>query len=93
MFASAGEWVTSMELAPPASRGSYLSIFSLGNSLQDAIGPTFITVVLLLGAAWLWPLLAALVCAGMLSSAVIAGRTTIPGASAPPKPTSALQSD
>ncbi|MFT3864461.1 MAG: MFS transporter [Solirubrobacterales bacterium] len=72
MFASAGEWVTSMELAPADHRGSYLSVFSLGNSLQDALGPTFVTVVLLLGAAWLWPTLAALVWAGTLASAAIA---------------------
>jgi MFS family permease len=74
MLASAGEWVASIELADPEYRGTYLSVFSLGNSLQDALGPTIITSLLLLGSAWLWPVLAVLVATGTLVTAAIAHR-------------------
>ncbi len=78
MLASMGEWIASMELAPAEHRGSYLSVYSLGNSLQDAIAPTVITSVLLLGAAWLWPILGALACTGMMISATLARSGTTP---------------
>lgn len=47
-------------------------MFSLGSSLQDAVGPAIVTSVLLLGSAWLWPVLAALVCTGTLFTSAIA---------------------
>jgi hypothetical protein len=74
MFTSAGEWIASIELADDAHRGKYLSVFGLGNSLQDALGPTIVTSVLLLGTAWLWPLIAALVCTGTVLTAALIGR-------------------
>jgi hypothetical protein len=74
MLTSAGEWVASIELADDAHRGTYLSVFALGSSLQDAVGPTIVTSVLLLGTAWLWPVLAALVCTGTLFTSAIARR-------------------
>jgi hypothetical protein len=49
-------------------------VFSFGSSLQDALGPTIVTSLLLLGAAWLWPVLAALVCTGTLATAFVVGR-------------------
>jgi hypothetical protein len=79
MLTSAGEWVASIELADDAHRGTYLSVFSLGSSLQDAIGPTIVTSVLVLGTAWLWPVLAALVGTGTLLTSTIARRTAVPG--------------
>jgi Na+/melibiose symporter-like transporter len=72
MLASASEWITSMELAPAEHRGSYLSTYSLGNSLQDAVAPTVTTSALLLGAVYLWPLLGVLACSGMLASSAVA---------------------
>jgi MFS family permease len=76
MFASAGEWAASIDLAEEAHRGKYLSVFSVGTSLQDALGPTIVTSVLLLGTVWLWPVLAVFVCVGSLSTAAIARRAT-----------------
>jgi hypothetical protein len=78
MLASAGEWLVSIELADDAHRGKYLSVFSLGGSLQDALGPTIVTAVLSLGSAWLWPTLAALVCTGTMLSAAVARRSVLP---------------
>jgi hypothetical protein len=79
MFASAGEWAVSIDLADTAFRGAYLSVFSVGSSLQDALGPTIVTSVLLLGAVWLWPVLAIIVCAGCLLTASIVGRAAVSG--------------
>ena len=74
MFASAGEWTASIELSDDAHRGQYLSVFSLGSSLQDALGPTVITAVLALGTVWLWPVLAAVVSTGALLTASLTRR-------------------
>jgi MFS family permease len=79
MLASAGEWVVSVELADPTYRGTYLSVFNLGNSLQSAVGPVIVTAVLELGNVGLWPLLAALICTGALGTAVIARHTSAGG--------------
>ena len=73
IFTSAGEWIASVELADDAHRGAYLSVFSLGNSLQDALGPTVVTSLLLLGVVWLWPVLAACVVVGTLATAGLVG--------------------
>jgi len=54
MFSSAGEWVASFELADPAHRGAYLSIFGMGWSLGDAIGPVIGTAVITAGIAVGW---------------------------------------
>jgi MFS family permease len=76
MLASAGEWAVSIDFADRAHRGIYLSVFSVGSSLQDALGPTIVTSVLLLGAVWLWPVLVIVVCTGCLLTAAIVGRAT-----------------
>lgn len=73
IFTSAGEWIASVELADDAHRGSYLSVYSLGNSLQDALGPTVVTSLLLLGGVWMWPVLAACVGVGTLATAAVVG--------------------
>lgn len=82
MLTSAGAWVASIELADDAHRGAYLSVFSLGNSLQGAVGPTIVTSLLLLGTPCLWPVLAALVCTGTLLTSMIARRVPVPRAEA-----------
>ena len=74
MLASAGEWTASIELADDAHRGQYLSVFSLGSSLQDALGPTLVTALLALSTAALWPVLAATVSAGGLLTASLTSR-------------------
>jgi MFS family permease len=71
MFVSAGEWMTSIDFADDAHRGAYLSVFAVGGDLQDALGPTIITSLLLLGTAYLWPALAALMCLGALGTAAL----------------------
>jgi MFS family permease len=73
MFVSAGEWTASVELADDVHRGTYLSIYRLGYSVQDALAPLIITGLLAIGSFWLWPVLALAVCSGALASAVIAG--------------------
>lgn len=75
MLVSAGEWVVSIELADDAHRGKYLSVFGVGGSLQDALGPTIITSLLLLGNVWLWPTLAALTAVGAIGTATVARRS------------------
>jgi hypothetical protein len=74
MFASAGEWTASVELADAAHRGKYLSIYRLGYAVQDALAPLIITSLLAIGTVWLWPVLALVVCTGALASAGVAGR-------------------
>ncbi len=67
--ASTAEWTASIELAPEAHRGKYLALFSLGASLQQALGPVIITSILTAWAGGLWILLAVLMAVGTLSSA------------------------
>ncbi|MEU4216685.1 MFS transporter [Actinoplanes sp. NPDC026623] len=43
MWQAAGSWGISFELSPPDRRGEYLSVFSLGTTLQSIIGPVLLT--------------------------------------------------
>jgi MFS family permease len=74
MFASAGEWTASVELADDAHRGKYLAVYRLGYSVQDTLAPLVVTSLLALGTIWLWPALAVLVCSGAIASAAVTGR-------------------
>jgi hypothetical protein len=74
MFVSAGELTASVELADDAHRGKYMSIYRLGYAVQDALAPLIVTSLLAIGAIWLWPVLALLVCSGALASARIANQ-------------------
>ncbi len=74
MFASAGQWTVSIDLAEERHRGQYLAVFSLGAALEGAIGPVVVTSLLRLGAVWLWPALAALIATGALLTATLARR-------------------
>jgi MFS family permease len=77
MFASAGEWTASVELADDAHRGKYLSVYRLGYAVQDTLAPLIVTSLLALGTVWLWPALAALVCTGAIASAAVTSRITV----------------
>ena len=69
MLSSAGEWNASLGLADDEHRGKYLSIFSLGSGLQNAVGATIVTAILTGGMVWLWPALGLMIGAGCLASA------------------------
>ncbi|MGW4793265.1 MFS transporter [Nonomuraea sp. NPDC004297] len=45
MWQAAGSWGISYELAPPDRRGEYLSVFSLGTTLQSIVGPVLLTAL------------------------------------------------
>lgn len=45
MWQAAGSWGISFELAPPDRRGEYLSVFSLGTTLQSIVGPVLLTAL------------------------------------------------
>jgi hypothetical protein len=77
MFASAGEWTASVELADDAHRGKYLSVYRLGYSVQDTLAPLVVTSLLALGTVWLWPALAVLVCSGAIASAAVTSRIAV----------------
>jgi MFS family permease len=77
MFASAGEWTASVELADEAHRGKYLSVYRLGYAVQDTLAPLIMTSLLALGTVWLWPAIAALVCTGAVASAAVTSRIRV----------------
>jgi len=58
LWQSASAWGLSIDLAPEAYRGEYLSAFSLGRSLQEAIGPVVVTALVIPYPSLGWPLLA-----------------------------------
>jgi hypothetical protein len=70
MLSSAGEWVVSFEFADDRHRGKYLSVFSMGGSLEGALGPSVATALLTVGAGALWPALTAIICAGLQLTAI-----------------------
>jgi MFS family permease len=67
---SAGAWELSFELAPPGRQSTYLSVFSLGVTVQLIVGPVVIVGVLAAGPAGWAALALALVLAGAVVPAV-----------------------
>lgn len=54
LLQSAGAWQVSLELAPEDRRATYLSVFSLGETLQTVAGPTLVAMILSVGeTGWL----------------------------------------
>ncbi|HEX3617317.1 MAG TPA: MFS transporter [Solirubrobacteraceae bacterium] len=72
MLCSAADWVVSFGLADDDHRGKYLAVYSMGNSLGDAVGPSVSTALLSAGAVVVWPAIAAIVAVGSLASAAVA---------------------
>ncbi|MEU6332117.1 MFS transporter [Streptomyces sp. NPDC047049] len=57
---AASAWAISFELSPATSRARYLSVFGLGQSTRDLVGPALITTVVIGMGTWGWIGLAAL---------------------------------
>jgi MFS family permease len=72
MYCSAADWVVSFGLADDNHRGKYLAVYSMGDSLGDAVGPSVSTLLMSAGAMPLWPAVAAIVACGSLASGAIA---------------------
>ncbi|GAB7539089.1 MFS transporter [Burkholderia sp. 3C] len=54
---SVAGWQLSYEMAPERSRGRYLAMFSLGDTIQRIVGPILMTGVVLTAGTWGWALL------------------------------------
>jgi hypothetical protein len=66
LWHSIGAWELSYKYAPEDRRTEYLSIFALGNSVQDVVGPPLITIVVLGWAGAGWAVLACLLLGAVL---------------------------
>jgi hypothetical protein len=86
VYCSAADWVVSFGLADDNHRGKYFSVYSMGDSFGDAVGPSITTSLTSLGAIPMWPVIAAIVASGSLASAAIARkaarRDALPGEAA-----------
>jgi MFS family permease len=71
LLASAAEWTVSFDLAPARLRGRYLSLFSLSSSVQHALGPALVTVLIARYPQIAWFVLAALIAIGAVASALL----------------------
>jgi MFS family permease len=79
MVQSAGGWGVSFALAKPDRQAEYLSVFSLGATLETIVGPTAVTFLVMRDGPAGWGALALLlVAAGLGASAIVAraGRRT-----------------
>lgn len=72
MFSAAADWVVSFGLADEHHRGKYLSVYSIGGGLGQAVGPSASTALMSAGAIVTWPAIAAIVACGTLGSGAIA---------------------
>jgi MFS family permease len=72
VYCSAADWVMSFGLADDNHRGKYFSVYSMGDSFGDAVGPSVTTSLTSIGAVPVWPVIAAIVACGSLASAAIA---------------------
>lgn len=71
VMANSASWELSISLAPPASRGRYLSVFNLGLSAERVLGPVVVTGLLLGSGTVGWIGAGAVfLCAGVLSERV-----------------------
>ncbi len=58
IYQTSSAWVVSHDLAPECRRSEYIATFSLGNSLQQIVGPPLFTVVIIEAGDIGWLLLA-----------------------------------
>lgn len=68
LWHSVGSWELSFSLAPEQSRSSYLTVFSLGVTAQDALGPLIIAGLVIVNGGVGWLGLAAMFVAGALAT-------------------------
>lgn len=74
MLQAAGGWGVSFALADEQRHGEYLSVFSLGGSLEAIVGPAAVTSLVMLGGLTGWGALALVfVAAGILSRVLASG--------------------
>ncbi|WP_100448870.1 MFS transporter [Glycomyces xiaoerkulensis] len=71
LWQAVGSWELSYALAPAESRTTHLSLFSLGRSVQEMIGPGAVAVVLAAG-VWGWAALAVAFVAAAFASGPVA---------------------
>jgi hypothetical protein len=74
LVTSAGEWFLSVELAPARLRERYISFFKTSMSVQQAVGPGLVTIVLDDWGRLGWLALASLLAAGTLASRRLGAR-------------------
>jgi MFS family permease len=78
IFICAGQWAVSVGLADEANRAHFLSVWNVGVSAQDVIGPLLITVLLTAYGATGWALLGLVVAvAGMMIHLVVRNARTV----------------
>ncbi len=71
LWQAAGGWELSYAYAPEGRRTIYLSLFGLGTSAQDMVGPLVVALALTLGGAGWLALAAVFVAAGLLAGPVV----------------------
>lgn len=74
LWHAVGSWELSFRLAPEQSRSSYLAVFSLGVTTQEALGPLIIGGLVITSGGPGWIALAALFGVGALATTFSAGR-------------------
>jgi hypothetical protein len=74
---TAGEAFLSVEMAPPKLPGRYISLFKTSMTVQQAIGPAFVTFVLVQLGRTGWLVIAATAATAALSSRSLAKGTTL----------------
>lgn len=72
MLQSAGGWGMSFELADPDRQGEYLSVFSLGATLEAVVGPALVTALVVHGGVAGWAGLGVAFLASAVASRVLA---------------------
>jgi MFS family permease len=85
---TAGEAFLSIEMAPPNLQGRYISLFKTSMTIQQAVGPAFVTLVLVHLGETGWLVIAATAATAALSSRSLAKGATFPkdeGAEAEPQ--------
>jgi Major Facilitator Superfamily len=74
LVTSAGEWFLSVQLAPTRLSAPYVSVFKTSMAVQQAVGPVFVTAVLVGWGRLGWCALALLLGAGTLTSRRLGAR-------------------
>jgi hypothetical protein len=72
LWGSVGEWTVSVDLAAEAHRGKYLAVFGLGNSVQQAVGPAVVAVLIAGGSDLGWPIIGVVTAVACLATATCA---------------------
>jgi hypothetical protein len=74
LVTSAGEWFLSVQLAPAELSAPYISVYKMSMSVQQAVGPALVTIVLVGWGRLGWLAFALLLAAGTLASRRLGAR-------------------